>query len=171
MSGIESEPNLYPVGRFSRLVGGGNREEIEVSRPLGMYYPVGVSLKWLSPGAGREILNKVLSELVVLEVSHLVRAFLDGEIFYLDALEEMGNRPASTLETWLADQPDTYRLIHNGDELVEGARLDLLLSFELLLRCALRPFKEIADPPNWVKRARKVYPELTSALTGEALFE
>ncbi len=147
-------------------------EEVEVYRPEGMTYPVDARVKWLTPGEGREALNALLAEMIILEFDHLARAVVDGEKYRIDPLQELGQREGGWLETCLATDPERYDLIRdNESQHHQGKRLDLLLSAELTLRCSLKGFEGQKSPPSWVGRARKVYPDLLQTLKGNELFQ
>ncbi|OJW04111.1 MAG: hypothetical protein BGO39_06365 [Chloroflexi bacterium 54-19] len=46
----------------------------------------------------------------------------------------------------------------------------MLLALELMLRCALKPFKDQAQIPGWVKLSRQVYPQALNSLSSQAIF-
>ncbi len=147
-------------------------EEVEVYRPEGMTYPVDARVKWLTPGEGREALNTLLSEMIILEFDHLARAVVDGTKYRIDPLQELGQRVGGWIETRLEDEPDRYNLIRDNESQPHlGQRLDLLLATELTLRCSLRGFEGQKEPPSWVLRARQVYPDLLQKLQGQELFQ
>ncbi len=147
-------------------------EKIEAYRPQGMGYPVDVRVKWLTPGDGREALNSLLSEIFILEFDHLATAIVNGEKYRIDPLRELGQREGGWLETRLESDPERYDLSRDHDrQHHQGKRLDLLLSAELTLRCALEGFEGREEPPSWVIRARKAYPKLLKALKGKELFQ
>jgi hypothetical protein len=144
-------------------------EEVEVYRPEGMTYPVDARVKWLTPGEGREALNTLLSEMIILEFDHLARAVVDGSKYRIDPLQELGQREGGWLETRLETDPERYDLIRDNENLHHrGKRLDLLLAAELTLRCSLKGFEGQKTPPNWVVRARKVYADLRYCQLSEA---
>ncbi len=147
-------------------------EEMEVYRPAGMTYPVDVRVKWLTPGEGREALNSLLSELIILEFDHLARAVVDGTKYRIDPLQELGQRQGGWLETRLETDQTRYDLIRdNENRHHQGQRRDLLLAAELTLRCSLQSFEGQKAPPSWVVRARKVYPDLLQTLHSIELFQ
>lgn len=156
-------------GRFFRPSTG---EEVEVYRPEGMTYPVDARVKWLTPGKGREALNTLLSEMIILEFDHLARAVVDGAKYRVDPLQQLGQRVGGWLETRLATDPESYDLIRdNESQHHQGKRQDLVLATELTLRCSLKGFEGQKKPPSWVVRARKVYPDLLQILKGKELFQ
>ena len=176
----DDEPNPilseYPDGLFTRPDGSPDGQpdgqQVEVVRPPGIYHPVGLAVRWLTPGPGREALNEVLGGLPVLELDHLARAAAAGEPFRIDPLRQLGDREGWRLNSRLASDPTLYSLEKDGTGREQrGPRLDLLLSLELTLRCALKPFEAAAEFPTWVARSRQVYPALLAALDGEPLFE
>ena len=165
----QDNANSRLQGLFTRPPNG---EEIEVIRPQGMYYPVGVIVKWVTPGEGREALNEMLAGILVLELDHLAQAAAAGEPFRIDPLKELGDREGWNLDSRLKGNPQKYNLIKDGTkEKHQGPRLDLLLALELMLRCALKPFEDQPEPASWVIRSRKVYPQILKALEGQTLFE
>ena len=162
-----SKDSSLPQGRFTRQAG----EEIEVTRPAGMYYPIGVTVRWVTPGEGREALNEMLAGILVLELDHLARAAAAGETFRIDPLKELGDREGWILNSRLKKDPPKYSLIKDdtGQE-HQGPRLDLLLALEVMVRIAIKPFEDQTEIPSWVTRARKVYPQVLKALDGQPLF-
>jgi hypothetical protein len=164
-----SEDSSLPQGPFIRRPIG---DELEVLRPAGMYYPIGVMVQWVTPGEGREALNEMLSGILVLELDHLAEAVATGETYRIDPLKELGDREGWQLNSSLKEDPQVYSLIKDGTaQEHQGARLDLLLALEVMLRCALKPFEDQAAIPSWVTRSRKVYPQVLKALDGQPLFQ
>jgi hypothetical protein len=166
---VNEKDENYPTGRFKRS---GSADEIEVTRPAGFSYPLDVKVEWLTPGQGRDALNRVLGGVLVLEVDHLAEAVAAGKPYTIGALQELGQRPATEVESQLPDHPDKYSLKTEGDDRTHtGPRQDLLLALELFLRTALRPFDKAATFPKWVGRSRKAHAELVKALGGQPVFE
>jgi hypothetical protein len=165
----ENAESKMPQGIFTRPQG---EDELEVSRPPGMYYPIGVTIQWVTPGEGRAALNEMLAGILVLEQDHLARAVAAGETFRVDPLKELGDREGWVLESRLKTNPRSYSLKKDGSEKAHrGARLDLLLALEVMLRCALKPFEDQKEYPSWVTRSRQVYPLILKALGNAPLFE
>jgi hypothetical protein len=147
-------------------------EEVEVSAADTMMSTGMLRLHWETAGDGRAALEKMLSELFILEVDRLASAAAQGRVYRVAPLQELSQRGGWTLETRPVDSPTTYRLARDGeDESVVGPRQELLLTVELLLRCALlsRPSEE--EEPSWVDRARRAHGEVLHALNGHAVFE
>ncbi|MBN9387637.1 MAG: hypothetical protein J0I20_06250 [Chloroflexi bacterium] len=164
----KKEESKLPQGLFT-LSGG---DELEILRPTGVYYPIGVIGRWVTPGDGRTALNEMLSGILVLELDHLVKAAASGESYRVDPLKELGNREGWQLNTSLEEDPSKYSLVKDGTERAhQGPRLDLLLVLEVMMRCALKPFEGQKEPPSWVTRSRLVYPQLLKELKGQALFQ
>jgi hypothetical protein len=44
-------------------------------------------------------------------------------------------------------------------------------NLEVMLRCALKPFEDQTEHPNWVTRSRKTYPLILEAFGDESIFE
>jgi hypothetical protein len=165
----DSAKSTMPQGLFTRQPGG---DVLEVSRPTGMYYPVGVIVQWITPGEGRAALNEVLGGILVLEMDHLARAAAAGEPFKVDPLQELGNREGWVLDSSLKTDSHLYSLKKDGSKKTHrGARLDLLLALEVMLRCALQPFEDQKEYPSWVTRSRQVYPLVLKSLGDAPLFE
>lgn len=163
----KEESNL-PQGRFA-LPGG---DELEIVRPSGAYYPVGVIGRWITPGEGRDALSEMLSGILVLELDHLAKAAAAGEEYRIDPLKELGNREGWQLNSSLKDNPQTYSLVKDGTTREQqGSRQDLLLTLELMLRCALKPFEKQKELPSWVVRARPAHLLLLKELKGQTLFQ
>lgn len=168
-NGQGSKESEVPQGLYTRPVSG---DEIEVIRPAGMYYPVGVIVRYVTPGEGRAALNEMLAGILVLELDHLAEAAAAGESYRVDPLKELGDREGWQLESSLTDDPSSYSLVKDEtSEVHKGPRLDLLLALELMLRTALKPFERQAEIPSWVTRSRKVYPQVVKALKDEPLYE
>ena len=145
---------------------------MEVLRPPGMYFPIGVVVRWVTPGEGREALNEMLNGILVLEMDHLAKAAASGESYRIDPLKELGNREGWQLVSSLENDPQKYSLVKDGtSQEHRGSRLDLLLALELMVRCALKPFEDQAEIPSWVRRSRQVYPQVLKSLDGAALFQ
>ncbi len=138
----------------------------------GVDNPVGMYLRWLTPGEGREALNVLLSEILILEFDHLTTAIINGETYRVEPLRELAQREGSWLNTRLEHDPERYDLMRDDAQVHhQGKRLDLLLSAELTLRVALKSFEGQQEPPSWVVRAQKVYPLLLEALEGQDIFQ
>lgn len=168
--GSSRQPN-YPEGVFRRASDGA---EIEVNRSSGMSYPIDLRVRWLAPnqGEGLTALNEAMSGIMVLEIDHLARAVARGEEFHIDALKTLALRDGWQLVSRLPTDPTRYSLVKDGESAVSlGARVDLLQTLELAVRCALEPFEGQGDIPSWVERSREVYPEIKNALKGMDRFE
>jgi hypothetical protein len=164
----------YPVGRFYRSTTG---DEMEVVRPPGLTYPVGVQVRWLTPAPGRDALSELLSSMMVLEIDHFVEAVLEGGSYQIAPLQELAQREGwyyepDELESDTDEASGKFRLTKLGETRVNlGNRLDLLLALELMLRCALEPFAGEMNVPTWVERSRQVYPQLQATLQGHDFFQ
>ncbi len=147
-------------------------DEAEIMYATGFDNPVGMYVKWLTPGEGREALNLLLSEILILEFDHLTTAIINGETYRVEPLRELAQRGGSWLNTRLEHDPERYDLIRDDEQVHhQGKRLDLLRSAELTLRVALKGFEGQEEPPSWVERSRSVYPLLLEALDGQDIFQ
>lgn len=152
-----------------RLPGTTDEAEVTVGNGVG---PGAIAARWLSPGPGRDTLNRLLSELFILEVDHLATAVAAGQSYRVAPLSELAQRAGWTVESRVEGNPATYRLGYDGEAAAAvGPRQDLLLILELLLRCALRLFASQTEVPTWVERARLAHSKLLDALQGHTLFQ
>lgn len=147
-------------------------DEVEIMYATRFDNPVGMYVRWLTPDEGREALNLLLSEILILEFDHLTTTILNGESYRIEPLRELSQREGSWLNTRLEHDPERYDLIRDDEQVHhQGKRLDLLLSAELTLRAALSSFEGQEEPPSWVLRSRNVYPLLLESLEGQDIFQ
>lgn len=134
--------------------------------------PGNLGVRWVTPGPGREELNQMLAELLILEVDHLAVAAANGESYRVEPLRELAVRDGWSLHSKVGEEPALYQLQRDGESTVSaGPRTDLLLILELLLRMALQLYEGQPSAPTWVARARKAHPMLVAALQGHDLLQ
>jgi hypothetical protein len=133
---------------------------------------LGLRLRWSDGGAGRVLLNDLLSHLFILELDELAMAAAAGQDYEVASLRELAERPGWLLQSQLGTAPERYRLTRTDNgHAGEGLRLELLLTLELATRVALESIDAESKPPSWVARAWRAHAALRQALRGRALFQ
>lgn len=174
-----TEPFTWPTGvkpgvlsdwceqRYTRPGGAA----VQLGQPFCSAGP-GLRLRWRGGGAGRTLLNDLLSHLFILELDELAVAAAAGQDYEVAPLRELAERPGWVLQSQLGAAPERYRLTRTDNgHAAEGLRLELLLTLELATRVALESVDGESKPPSWVARAWRAHAALRQALRGRALFQ
>jgi hypothetical protein len=177
--GMRTERFTWPTGDKRGVLA--NWREQRYTRPggaavhLGQPFcaaGLGLRLRWSDGGAGRVLLNDLLSHLFILELDELAMAAAAGQDYEVASLRELAERPGWLLQSQLGTAPERYRLTRTDNgHAGEGLRLELLLTLELATRVALESIDAESKPPSWVARAWRAHAALRQALRGRALFQ
>lgn len=149
-----------------------SQDRAQLTDVAGGVLPFELRALWVPDDADHQLLNDALLHVSVLELDHLASAAANGEPYTIEPLDDLLPRPGWELVTQSPDKPSQYTLRQlDTNAFHEGPRRELLLLLELEMRALLVPHEGQPPPQEWIGRLREVYPDILTALEGEALFE